>query len=646
MANRKFDRSELMDIRVIWAEPATEAMSEEKRGMYEARKRAVDMYIDGEPLENINSKTGIDKSHIVKYVSKCCCRDSSGNFMGYTALCPWKKARKTEESEDKKVSGSFERLLQSHKELGPFIEGNYFGYEKYTLEKNMNLTRLHIRFVNECLRIGLGPDDYPLNTTTKGYQALRRYVKSLEVGSVKLANRRTDEDAARKAASTGYGDNYSPVPVAPYSCGQVDGHKIDLLYVTQIELDDGTIVKDVCERCWFLPIIDMATRCVVGYYMSQETNYNQYDTSKAVKNSMVPHKKMQFTITGFEEYDKDGFPSDKYPELEYAMFDEIMLDNAKSHLTDHMISIFTEKLGITLNYGAVSTPETRGIVERFFKTIEIKGFHTIPGTTGSNSMDIKRKDSRKLAIKYGITFDEICQIMEILICEYNNSPHSALLNRTPLEVMGERLEQGILPHIATENEKKEIDRMLLIDKCVTVRGSVGSGKRPHINYLGAKYRGEILSVNYAYLGRKIFLRIDPDDISSIEAYNEDGDFIEKVRAVGEYGYKKHSIITRKLALKYANRNRHEHSEFETPLTELEQSLRERAIKSRKARTRIDIIRREQKKEKTDGGKKKAELIPIIPKNGVKGKEPDPMLQDMTSEETWIQMMTGKKRRSL
>ncbi len=234
----------------------------------------------------------------------------------------------------------------------------------------------------------------------------------------------------------------------------------------------------------------------------------------------------------------------------------------------------------------------------------------------------------------------------MLICEYNNSPHSALLNRTPLEVMGERLEQGILPHIATENEKKEIDRMLLIDKCVTVRGSVGSGKRPHINYLGAKYRGEILSVNYAYLGRKIFLRIDPDDISSIEAYNEDGDFIEKVRAVGEYGYKKHSIITRKLALKYANRNRHEHSEFETPLTELEQSLRERAIKSRKARTRIDIIRREQKKEKTDGGKKKAELIPIIPKNGVKGKEPDPMLQDMTSEETWIQMMTGKKRRSL
>ena len=335
-------------------------------------------------------------------------------------------------------------------------------------------------------------------------------------------------------------------------------------------------------------------------------------------------------------------------DLEYGgMFDEIMLDNAKSHLTDHVMDTFTEKLGITLNYGAVSTPETRGIVERFFKTIEIKGFHTLPGTTGSNSRDIKAKDARKQAIKYGITFDEVCQIMEYLICEYNNTPHSTLLNRTPLEVMGERLEQGMLPHIASDMEKKEADRMLFFDKEVTVRGSIKSGKRPHINYLGARYRGDILSVNYEFLGKKLFLRIDPDDISSIEAYSEDCDYIEKIRAVGEYGHKKHSIVTRKLAIKYANANKKEHSDFETPLTDLEQSLKKRAAKSKKARTRVDIMQREQDaKKKGPGRKKRAELIPIDPKAREKDRALDPKVQDMTSEETWIHMLSNKERRSL
>ena len=54
-----------------------------------------------------------------------------------------------------------------------------------------------------------------------------------------------------------------------------------------------------------------------------------------------------------------------------------MLDNAKAHLAANVVNRVTENLGISLNYGSVATPETRGIVERFFKTIEIKGFHTL-----------------------------------------------------------------------------------------------------------------------------------------------------------------------------------------------------------------------------------------------------------------------------
>ncbi len=268
MNHKKYDRYELMAAREAWMEPASDMLSSDKKKIYDSRKNAVDMYIDGETRE--------------------------------------------------------------------FIEGNYFGYKEYTLEKNMNLTRLHDKFLQKCMDIGIGPDDYPFNKKSLGYQALRRYVKGIERSQVSLANRRTDRDSAQKAASTGYGENRSPLPVAPFSCGQIDGHRIDLLYVTSIELDDGTVIEDVCERCcWLLPVIDMATRCVVGFHMSQESNYNQFDLLKSYQNALTPHESRAFSIEGIDYPDKKGFPSEVYPELNYAMFDEIMLDNAKSHLASN-----------------------------------------------------------------------------------------------------------------------------------------------------------------------------------------------------------------------------------------------------------------------------------------------------------------------
>ena len=80
--------------------------------------------------------------------------------------------------------------------------------------------------------------------------------------------------------------------------------------------------------------------------------------------------------------------------------------------------------------------------ERFFKTLETGGFHRLPGTTGSNSKDLKRNQPEKESIKYYITYNDICELLEYLIAEYNNSAHSSLENQTPLQVMERRIKQS------------------------------------------------------------------------------------------------------------------------------------------------------------------------------------------------------------
>ena len=128
----------------------------------------------------------------------------------------------------------------------------------------------------------------------------------------------------------------------------------------------------------------------MGYSVSARENYDHFSVLEAVKNSIMPHKMVELPY-GLKYPDNGGFPSTAYEESKWAIFDTIMLDNAKSHLSHDVISILTEELGCCMHFGSVAMPESREIVERLFETIEKNGFHRLPSTTGSNINDKKRK---------------------------------------------------------------------------------------------------------------------------------------------------------------------------------------------------------------------------------------------------------------
>ncbi|NLD80603.1 MAG: transposase [Smithella sp.] len=274
------------------------------------------------------------------------------------------------------------------------------------------------------------------------------------------------------------------------------------------------------------------------------------------------------------------------------MFDIVMLDNAKAHLAGNTMTKLVDQLQCVVNFGSVATPETRGIVERFFGTLETRGFHRLPATTGSNTRDLKRRSPEKAAIAYDITFDEVVQLLDVLIAEYNTTPHSSLNNLTPLECLRQRVfESGMYPFIADDEIIKTVEKLNFITEKRRVCGGK-NGKRAFINYEGAEYRSNELSVSGKYIGQTITILIDPRDISTVEAYTDNGDYIGVLKARGEYGYKRHSLKTRKNAAKLARERGRQKLEFDTPITAYELALSEKAKKSRREATRADIVRRE------------------------------------------------------
>lgn len=78
-------------------------------------------------------------------------------------------------------------------------------------------------------------------------------------------------------------------------------------------------------------------------------------------------------------------------------------------------------------------------------------------TTDSSINGIKRRNPEYKAIKYDVTYDDILEVIEQLIIQYNNSPHEALYNNTPLQEMERKIrEYGMMPTIASENKIEDI----------------------------------------------------------------------------------------------------------------------------------------------------------------------------------------------
>lgn len=88
MANKKMNLTDLQEVRKRWKDIPLEVVPKDKVELFKNRKQAVNMYIDGFALKEIEEETGIYVSRIFPLVKRCMQFDADGNFYGYTALLP------------------------------------------------------------------------------------------------------------------------------------------------------------------------------------------------------------------------------------------------------------------------------------------------------------------------------------------------------------------------------------------------------------------------------------------------------------------------------------------------------------------------------------------------------------------------------
>lgn len=286
--------------------------------------------------------------------------------------------------------------------------------------------RLHRKIVNELKRLDL-KDYYPLTEQDEGRQALLRYIRRRRI--------------VIGPAGTTDGDP-PPEDLEDVFCGPVfsrtefDGHRIDIQAVVAVNTPGGGVAQKAITTMWLLVEVERRSRAVVGWVLRIGRAYNSHDVADCIARSLMPWSRRELTVPGLDYVPGAGMPSGMLDTVGWRTR-SIALDNALAHYATHLEEAFCRAHGGRLVFGRAHEPRSRPIVEQLFNRLERGALRQLPG----GFEPAKRLGDNRIRISnfapedHPIQLHAFEELLDVIISNYNATPHPALGNLTPLQFL-------------------------------------------------------------------------------------------------------------------------------------------------------------------------------------------------------------------
>ena len=539
------------------------------RQRFRARRQAVELYAGGTPLREIEAVTGVDRSHLYRLLDHCLQPHEDGRVFGWRALVPYARvakycriARITPRRDGAGAAGAFAMLMQAHPALAAWIAERVrdkrvtvrqVGTDEGLRVRVNGLKHLHLDFLRQCYAQGLTAADYPFNTEERGIRSLSVVLRRECLHSFARGAR-----LAGASHLKGLPVEPTPAPAAAQFLDVVefDGHRLDVRLKVVIRDPLGFEQAFEIERIWLLVVIDVWSRAVLGWHVSLGREYSRHDVIRTLEAALEPHRSRTFTIPGVGYGPLGGFPSDKLPEVGYATWRWIKLDNAKANLAADVRYALADFIGCFLDAGPAYAPDDRPYIERFFGSIAANLSSRLPGYTGTNARDIRRALSDpKGDLRLYVSLDEVEELLEAALAVYNATPHEGLNGRTPLEAVEHSVRnRGAMLDWLPEAKRRTLCLMHTPRRAV-VRGYLAQGQRPHVNFHGVRYTNALLASTAAFLGQEVRLYYNSQDLRTVRVFAADGGEIGVLKAQGAWGEFVHDLKLRQEILRQRGRRR-------------------------------------------------------------------------------------------
>lgn len=170
-------------------------------------------------------------------------------------------------------------------------------------------------------------------------------------------------------------------------------------------------------RPWLTLAIDKASRMVIGFYFTFNPP-SAHSVLQCLRSAIMPKDEW---IARFPDI-KGIWPAHGIPDL-------LALDNGMD-LHAYAVEKTSQELGIELLFCGARTPEHKGSVERFFRTLDAGLFHRLPGTVFSSVGHRGDYPAENLAVIDMETLVHLC--VKWIVQIYNVTRHREI-GMTPLQ---------------------------------------------------------------------------------------------------------------------------------------------------------------------------------------------------------------------
>lgn len=567
----------VLDI-TTWPEINANMLTPAAKDRYERFRKAITRIVrDHATFSAAAREAGIDRSELDRAVERCLELAFDGKIEGWRALIPYRRLKPYHRRPETK--GGTAGILQALLDKFPAInEALWTGYQQ-----GKSLKELQERLLNELLpQVNWPRHLYPYNTVTKAREALRQYLRRMEI--------------EKRAAGWGEQDfsEERRITLRPFERVELDAHRCDAHFVIHIDGPEGLSRTAVLERIWLLVVIDVGSRAVLGYALSLNRQCNISDVLEAIHTAIVPQSPRILTIPGLAYKPGAGFPNWSILACAWQLFDLIALDNAMAHRSPRLHDILNERTQCAVKLNRAGKPNDNTFIERFFGTLTAHGLKRSPSTTGSGPDDPRRKDSEGQAEYYEFTLSDAEELLDVLIANYNAEGHRGL-HTSPLDYLRTyyRETPALTRHVPPSQRSSWTLRELWVE--ATIRGNVKEAERPYIQYLDARYRSDLLGCSPEFIGQKLLLLVNVTDLRTLKAFLPDGRVFGDLKVDGRWSLTKHSLKTRRLVIQLIREGQLQIG-YQDPVSAVINHLTTRSKESRSARNQLARIQREMDKQ--------------------------------------------------
>lgn len=499
-----------IDIRT-WSDPQVDMLPKGKRANFRKRRDALIAVTGGSSFRAAGRAHEVDPRVVQKDAQQAVLLHPDGKPWGFRACIPYKirQSRLAENTNPKpptnKRPHALLQLLASSKEISMYVDG-YSG-SLPTGKAACRSFDKHVKGFHALVRRIHGDNVYPFDVPDHGRRALLHHHRKirqqrLEAGAADVDMREPEIRRFNQLFQIGVLDRV-----------EFDAHKTDVDWQMLVPGPNGQTIPRHIKSITLYAMVCSVSRYLISYVLIFGEP-NKVDVLRLFSRSLRRWKRRSLIVPKMEYPDGAilGLPEGR--SLGTARAIVTAGDNALAHHAELTRgNLLNYQRGI-IHFGPAHVPETRPIIEAFFRRLEHGALRQIAGAfQPADKSDPKVATSYLRAEDHPLHWEALYDLIDVIAAGYNVTQHSGLGDRTPAEVLQEGLRSAWA--FSVSDPEKDADRLTTIRFKAKIRGNKGDGRHPFIEYKGARYRSQRLMGQWGRIGQYFQAEANIEDLRHV-----------------------------------------------------------------------------------------------------------------------------------